>query len=122
MRTYEFYQLTDADSNHYYRFEPLETLKNEGMAVEFLRYHKVYEGTLSEDEGLESLYRKFNIDHPADFRGHSMSVSDVVVITDNGVSEAYYCDSYGFQEVPEFMEGREQKEEHVRKPKKGRQM
>ena len=56
------------------------------------------------DEVLESLYEKFNLRHPADFRGHSLSVNDVVVLHDNGVVTAHYCDSYGFTQIPEFVQ------------------
>ena len=53
---------------------------------------------------LESLYEKFNLRHPADFRGRSLSVSDVVALHDNGVITAHYCDSYGFTQMPEFVQ------------------
>lgn len=52
---------------------------------------------------LEDIYRTFNVDHPADFKGHSLSVSDVVVLHQNGQNTAHYCDSVGFQQVPEFL-------------------
>ena len=52
---------------------------------------------------LEDIYRTFNVDHPADFKGHSLSVSDVVVLHQNGQDTAHYCDSVGFQQVPEFL-------------------
>lgn len=49
-------------------------------------------------------YTRFNIERPEDFTGHSLSVSDVVVIRQNGQETAHYCDSFGFSEVPEFLE------------------
>ena len=52
---------------------------------------------------MEDIYRTFNIDHPADFKGHSLSVSDVVVLHQGGKDTAHYCDSFGFQQVPEFL-------------------
>ena len=79
-------------------------LKSDGLKVEFSRYDKVYEGNMPDDDTLEKLFYKFNMDHPADFTGWSMSVSDVVVITEDGIGKAYYCDSYGFTEVPEFFD------------------
>lgn len=103
MRTYKLYQLKKGDENHYHRFVGLDTLKEDGLKVEFSRYNKMYEGILFPGETLESLFVKFNMDRPADFTGWSMSVSDVVVITEDGISKAYYCDSYGFTEVPEFL-------------------
>ena len=102
MRTYKLYQLKKGDENHFHRFISLDMLKSDGLKVEFSRYDKVYEGNMADGDTLETLFYKFNMDHPADFRGWSMSVSDVVVITEDGISKAYYCDSYGFTEVPEF--------------------
>ena len=52
---------------------------------------------------LEGLYEKFNIDHPSDFRGHSLSVSDIVALRVNGVVSSHYVDSFGFKELPEFI-------------------
>ena len=52
---------------------------------------------------MEDIYRTFNIDHPADFKGHSLSVSDVVVLHQGGKDTAHYCESFGFQQVPEFL-------------------
>lgn len=104
MRTYKLYQLKKGDENHFHRFIGLDMLKSDGLKVEFNRYDKVYEGNMADGDTLEKLFYKFNMDHPADFTGWSMSVSDVVVITEDGISKAYYCDDYGFTEVPEFFD------------------
>ena len=64
---------------------------------------EVYAAPLTAGTTLEDIYRTFNIDHPADFKGHSLSVSDVVVLHQNGQDTAHYCDSVGFQQVPEFL-------------------
>lgn len=56
------------------------------------------------DENLESIYTRFNVDHPKDFTGHSLSMSDVVVIHQDGKDTAHYCNRVGFAEVPEFFE------------------
>lgn len=56
----------------------------------------------STDKVLESLYERFNLQHPDDFRGHSLSVSDVIVLHEDGRDQAYFVDSFGFQQVPEF--------------------
>ena len=67
-------------------------------------------------EELEKLYEKFNINHPADFRGHSLSVSDIVALKRDGVVSCHYCDSVGFKEVPEFMQEQEKNRlEHTEK-------
>ena len=65
-------------------------------------YMEVYAAPLTAGTTLEDIYRTFNIDHPADFKGHSLSVSDVVVLHQNGQDTAHYCDSVGFQQVPEM--------------------
>lgn len=65
---------------------------------------------LSPGETLEDIYTRFNIDHPEDFKGHSLSVSDVVVLHEKGSDTAYYVDSIGFKEVPDFLGGVRQPE------------
>ena len=102
---YHIYQLPDGDKYHGIRFESMEQLKREGVQLNLEDYQLVYEDTLDDFKGndtLESLFTKFNIDHPEDFRGHSLSVSDVIVISIDGKDTAYFCDSYGFVEMPEF--------------------
>ena len=66
-------------------------------------YRLVYGGKLSEGETLEGLYERFKINHPAGYEGHSLSVSDVVVLTNGGSAKAYYVDSMGFAELPDFI-------------------
>ena len=75
-------------------------------AIDAADYRFIYGGSLSEEETLESLYERFNINHPEDFRGHSLSVSDVVVMKKEGQVKAYYLDSLGFQELPDFVRQR----------------
>ena len=88
-------------------------MNTHNLPIDAGNYDKVYSdvidnesaaGKKSTGEVLESLYEKFNLRHPADFRGHSLSVSDVVVLHDNGVVTAHYCDSYGFTQIPEFVQ------------------
>jgi hypothetical protein len=100
-------------------FQNLATLQLDGKDVISDVYSAVYEGSLDGTESgksaqqvLDSLFEKFNIAHPDDFRGHSMSVSDVVVLQENGVEKAYYVDSLGFKEVPQFLQ-QEIKKEHT---------
>lgn len=98
---YEIYQLKSGDENRDIRFEPLKQLAERGIKPDFNNYDKVYEGSISGgavDEKLDDLFRKFNIERPEDFKGHSMSVSDVVVMD----SKAYYVDSVGFQPLKDF--------------------
>ena len=112
-RHYQIYQLKNDPDNHYYAFERYDILQKFGMKVERDRYNKVYEGEIKPGDDLESLYYRFNMDRPTDFKGHSMSISDIVVWEnwdENGESmlQAFYCDSIGFRSVPEFLLPEEQ--------------
>ena len=107
----------DLPDRHERMFQNLATLWSEGLDVTPDAYSIVYEGSLdgagsgkSAQEVLDGLFEQFNIAHPEDFRGHSMSVSDVVVLQENGVEKAYYVDSLGFKEVPQFLLQEIQKE------------
>ena len=102
--TFEIYQLKSGDELRYHRFTDIETLHNEGNKVDFANYEKVYESTLGDDTKLEDIFTQFNIAHPEDFKGHSLSVSDVIVLNKNDGSSAYYVDDIGFPEVPEFIQ------------------
>ena len=102
--TYSIYQLKDSADTRDYRFEALDRLEQRGLSVEREHYNLVYADKLAGEDTLEGLYQKFNLNHPEDFKGHSLSVSDVVVLCENGKETAHYCDSFGFQEVPQFME------------------
>ena len=97
------YQLRNEDSTRDYRFEPYDRLQAAGRTVDKANYTEVYAAPLAAGTTLEDIYRTFNVDHPADFKGHSLSVSDVVVLHQNGQNTAHYCDSVGFQQVPEFL-------------------
>lgn len=77
-----------------------------GFEIHGEDYELIYSDRLGMEETLNSLYEKFNINHPQDFTGHSLSVSDVVVMRKNGESKAYYVDSFGFTELPEFIHER----------------
>ena len=79
-----------------------------GLDVQRDNYELVYSAPLADGESLEDIYRRFNIDHPADFTGHSLSVSDIVVLRHGDTETAHYCDSFGFTEVPEFLQQQEQ--------------
>ena len=77
-------------------------LEQHGQAVDSRNYTFVYSGALSPGDTLDSIYERFNLQHPADFRGHSLSVSDVIVLHQSGQDQAFYVDSFGFEQVPEF--------------------
>ncbi len=102
--TYEIYQLKRTEKTDNLRFERMERLKKIGEKVDKDNYDLVYNAPLDTKDTLDSIYERFNLYHPADFRGHSLSVSDVVVFHKDGKDTAYYVDSYGFEEVPEFLQ------------------
>ena len=105
--TFTIYQLKGGPETRDYRFEAYESLQEAGLAVDRQNYDLVYTAPLDGKTTLEDIYRTFNLDRPADFTGHSLSVSDVVVLTRSGKEEAHYCDSLGFTPVPEFFLQRE---------------
>ena len=117
---YGIYQLKDNPELRDFHFAGIESLKRKGIikdnldAIKPENYNLVYVGELSElskdfirlqtqGDKLEALYEKFNIDHPADYKGHSLSVSDIVVLHENGENSAHFVDSFGFTRLPEFM-------------------
>ena len=102
--TFSIYQLKPGDSMRDYRFEPLDTIRNNGLSVKPENYEQVYTAPLTAKDNLESIYTRFNVDRPADFTGHSLSVSDIVVLHQNGKDTAHYCDRFGFSQVPEFLQ------------------
>lgn len=90
---YSIYQLDLSDSTDDLRFMSLDWLEKKGLPVDRDNYQMVYAAELSPGETLEDIYTRFNIDHPEDFKGHSLSVSDVVVLHEKGSDTAYYVDS-----------------------------
>lgn len=101
--TVSIYQLKDDEGLRDYRFESLDNLQRFGLSVNPENYDLVYTAPLTEKDDLESIYARFNIDRPEDFHGHSLSVSDVVVLHQDGKDTAHFCDSFGFTEVPRFL-------------------
>ena len=98
--TFTIYQLKD-DVPVDYHFRSLERLQENGLAVDPANYEKIYTAPLTPDMGLERIFEKFNFDRPEDFKGHSLSVSDVVVLHQNGTDTAHYTDSIGFVDISE---------------------
>lgn len=76
----------------------------DGITIDRVNYELVYTAPLTKDMTLGDIWERFNIDHPADFKGHSLSVSDIVVLHQNDEDTAHYVDSIGFQQVPEFLQ------------------
>ena len=107
--TYAILQLSydNPEVTAYERFESLNGLAKQGRQPNIDHYEVVYTAPLLPYKDLntmlEGMYEKFNLDHPADFRGHSMSVSDIIAIRQNGIVSCHYVDSIGFQMLPEFL-------------------
>ena len=111
---FQIYQLPGGEKYHGVRFEGLDRLKAEGVQLNRDDYELVYEGLVGEFRGnatLEGIFTQFNTNQPADFSGHSLSVSDVIVISMDDKDTAYYCDSFGFTEMPEFFLEKERTQE-----------
>ena len=102
--SFSIYQLKGGNETLDYRFEPLDSIHRNGLSVKPENYELVYEAPLTAKDNLESIYTRFNVDRPADFTGHSLSVSDIVVLHQDGKDTAHYCDRAGFSEVPEFLQ------------------
>ena len=104
---YAILQLRHTDETIPERFMSRSALQRMGKEPEFDHYEVVYIAPLEPftnlNAMLEGIYTKFNIQHPEDFRGHSLSVSDIVALKQNGVVSCHYVDSFGFAELPGFM-------------------
>ena len=105
--TFSIYQIKGGDETRDFRFEPYDRLQAAGNVVDRANYELVYSAPLAPETSLEDIYTCFNIDHPKDFKGHSLSVSDVVVLHQNGQDTAHYVDSFGYKDVPEFFKEQE---------------
>ena len=106
--TFSIYQIKGGDETRDFRFEPYDRLQATGNVVDKANYELVYSAELTPGTSLEDIYTRFNIDHPKDFKGHSLSVSDVVVLHQNGQDAAHYVDSFGYKNVPEFLQEQKQ--------------
>ena len=102
--SFSIYQLKRGDETRDLRFEPYDRLTAAGHAVDPANYDLIYSAPLAPGTSLEAIFTRFNIDHPKDFKGHSLSVSDVVVLHQNGRDTAHYVDSIGYRQTPEFLQ------------------
>lgn len=99
---FSIYQIKEGSKAEQYRFLGMDYINKEGLEVAAADYECVYSGILLKSDDLETLYSMFNDLPPADFKAHSMSVSDVVVMNRNHELQAFYVDRFGFTELPEF--------------------
>lgn len=104
---FAIYQLREGEEYHDLRFMNTEYLAERDLAVEGDNYNYIYGGRLPEGETLDGIYERFNLRHPEGYEGHSLSVSDMVVMQRDGEARAYYVDSFGFSEIDEFVEQRQ---------------
>lgn len=104
--TYAIYQLKRDDATADIRFMNSDYLREKGIEPQYENYELIYTGALSKDgsqiDKLEDLYRIFNIEHPQDFTGHSLSISDIVALKQAGVVSYHYVDSVGYKELTNF--------------------
>lgn len=105
---YAIYQYDNTDGNWGYKFMGLSIISNMGLSVDGKDYRMMFMEQLHEHDSLDELYHRFNAERPEGFDGHSLSVSDVVIMKRNGEMKAYYVDDVGFSELPEFTKQREQ--------------
>ena len=101
------YQIRRGGELDAYRFMNYDYLQSKGVTPERGGYDAIYTGGFMDygnaRTNLDMIYRRFNVDHPADFKGHSLSVSDIVALKQNGVVSCHYVDSIGFRELPNFL-------------------
>ena len=105
--SYAIYQLRQTDAAREVRFMESDWMEKNGHPIEYENYEAVYFGDLprygNTAEKLEQLFETFNMDRPADYTGHSLSISDIVAIRQSGVVSCHYVDSVGFKELPAFL-------------------
>lgn len=98
----EIYQIQKSESLHDFAFRSYASLTKAGKKVDAKNYQLMYRCDRKAGAHLESIYQEFNLDRPEDFHGHSLSMGDVIVTVSDGVRKAFYVDTFGFREVPEF--------------------
>lgn len=104
---YAIYHVDEGTPEKQHLFMNMAMVKEDGITIDAANYKCVYSGRLHENEKLDDLYAVFNDNPPADYKGHSMSVSDVIITNRGGDMQAYYVDRFGFAELPDFAAQRE---------------
>lgn len=105
---YGIYQLKDGEETRDFRYMGMDYLEEQGIEVERNHYNLIYSASLEAGMTLDDIWEKFNIDRPEDFQGHSLSISDVVVLHQNGENTSHYVDRIGFQELPKFIKEKDE--------------
>ena len=104
---YAIYHVDEDTPGKQHLFMNMAMVKEDGITIDAENYKCVYSGRLHENEKLDDLYAMFNDNPPADYKAHSMSVSDVIITNRGGDMQAYYVDRFGFAELPDFAAQRE---------------
>ena len=104
---YAIYHVDEDTPGKQHLFMNMAMVKEDGITIDAANYKCVYSGRLHENEKLDDLYAMFNDNPPADYKAHSMSVSDVIITNHGGDMQAYYVDRFGFAELPDFAAQRE---------------
>lgn len=104
---YAIYHVDEGTPGKQHLFMNMAMVKEDGITIDAANYKCVYSGRLHENEKLDDLYALFNDNPPADYKAHSMSVSDVIITNHGGNMQAYYVDRFGFAELPDFAAQRE---------------
>lgn len=104
---YAIYHVDEDTPGKQHLFMNMAMVKEDGITIDAANYKCVYSGRLHENEKLDDLYAVFNDNPPADYKAHSMSVSDVIITNHGGDMQAYYVDRFGFAELPDFAAQRE---------------
>lgn len=104
---YTIYHVDEDTPGKQHLFMNMAMVKEDGITIDAANYKCVYSGRLHENENLDDLYAIFNDNPPADYKAHSMSVSDVIITNRGGDMQAYYVDRFGFAELPDFAAQRE---------------
>ena len=104
---YAIYHVDEGTPGKQHLFMNMAMVKEDGITIDAANYKCVYSGRLHENEKMDDLYAVFNDNPPADYKAHSMSVSDVIITNREGNMQAYYVDRFGFAELPEFAAQRE---------------
>ena len=112
-RPFIIYQLKESADNRNIRFEGLDQLRQANIAPALPMYDKVYTGKLPAGKTLDDIFTEFNINRPADFTGHSLSVSDIIAIKEDFGITAHYVDSFGFENLPEFAQDIEDQQQEA---------
>lgn len=104
---YAIYHVDEDTPGKQHLFMNMAMVKEDGITIDVANYKCVYSGRLHENEKVDDLYAVFNDNPPADYKAHSMSVSDVIITNRGGDMQAYYVDRFGFAELPDFAAQRE---------------